>query len=133
MRGIIQIISLLLSIFLPEPFIKEITSDLKKPLEIKDEKKEWGYLPKIVGRLERFIYWWFLFLFPSDQSKLFAFIVFWISLQTYGGKELWSKSGEDIFKYHRGRALFIVFLIGKVLSVLSVIIIYYLFPYIIFC
>ena len=123
---IIKIISLLISVFLPDLYLGEITKKLREPLEITTEKKDWKHLPLVIGRIERFICCLFLICFPEDYTSLLAFISFWVALQTYGGKENWEKIEDDEYRQHRGRANFLVFLIGKSLSFLSTIFIYYL-------
>jgi hypothetical protein len=120
----IYIISFFSSIFFPDIFIPRIQNKMREKLKIEDEKKEWYQLPKYLGWTERALYWLFWFLL---QPHFVQFIGVWLALKTAGGYKVWLGSdGEEQFKFHKGRAKFIIFLIGSGLSIISVIIIGYL-------
>ncbi len=127
----IYIISFVLSVFLPDYYIPEILKRCRKILgEVKDEKDKWRSLPKFLGQIERALFWAFLLLFPSQFA---IFLATWLALKTAGGYQIWHKpeGKEDKHAIHKGRAKFIMFLIGSGLSILSVVAIYYLTPTII--
>ena len=117
-------ISFFLSIFLPDFFIPGILRRLRERLNIEDEKEEWRYLPKIVGRVERTLYWLFWFLLNSQSI---IFIGIWLGLKTAGGYNVWLDNATG-GKYgaHKGRAKFLIFLIGNGLSIILVIFVAYI-------
>lgn len=125
---IISIISLIASIFLPDLFIGKYLSYLRKKdkkleeFSKKYENENLRIYSKILGNFERIIFW--TLLLTDSYTALITFFVAWVGLKVATNYTLWSglKDGE----HHLGRALFLIFFIGNLLSLVSVILIVFL-------
>ena len=109
--------SLLLSIFIPDLYIPKIIRFYKKKVEISEseENSRLYFLPKHLGWVERTLYWlcWFFL-----KSQFVIFLGVWLALKVVGNYTAWGQEGD-----HKGRARYIIFMIGTSLSIISVIVI----------
>lgn len=121
--------SLFIAIFLPSLYTQSILNDLRKGIKRKEriikktkkiiEYEELKYIPKTLGELERLIFYTIIcFLYPQNLSYFFIFFGVWIATKTYVTNKIWEEAGTKNF--HIGRAKFLIYLIGNILSFISV-------------
>jgi len=126
---LIGLLFLLSSAFLPSFIIKPVLDRLRnknknlKEYSDKHEREELREYPMKLGEIERLLFG--VILLASSYSSLMTFFVVWLGLKTATNYKLWV--GVDTTDGHFGRALFCVYLIGNCLSILSVILFYFLF------
>ncbi len=127
------LIFLLISIFLPDFYIPTVRNKLMDKViglsGAKTENEKLFYIPKILGWMERILYYLFL-LFFFDQFVFFVGI--WLTLKTVVTYKSWESpdSGGET-PLHLARAKFIIFLIGNGLSIISVIVFFFAAKFII--
>jgi len=119
-------VSFLASLFLPSLYIKRLlgllrnkNDDLKKYSK-KYENEELRFCPARLGEAERMLFW--IILFFSSYSQVITFFIAWVAIKTAINYKFWT--GVKTKESHLGRALFCIYLIGNILSLISVIFIF---------
>lgn len=121
---LIYIASLLLAVFIPDLYIRRVLQYYKNRLGSFEEieNKEWLFLPRHLGWIERIMCWliWFLL-----NQQFVIFLGIWLTLKVFGDYKVWSEK-KDQFDAHRSRASVMIFIIGTFLSIIPVIVIGFL-------
>jgi len=121
----------LLAVFIPDFFIRPFLDRLKNPIKNMGgyalELPWLKYVPKIFGRVERGFIFLILALFSNSMSGLFNFIAVFIGIKLYVENKIWTKEEHP----HIARAQFLIYLMGNILSLASVLIIFFVFNYLI--
>jgi len=124
----IFLFSIIGSMFLPDLFIgkflhllRNVNTDLWEYSK-KYENRELRIFPKILGQAERMLFWIILYSSSSDFSPVITFFIAWIAIKTATNYKFWTDVKTE--ESHLGRALFCIYLIGNILSLVSVIFIF---------